>query len=161
MNILFKQYRNILVVMLLLLIQGCATTSDKEKERKNAAISEQRSEVIKTAKSQLGVRYRFGGSSPAQGFDCSGLLQYSFSQAGLNIPRTTRSQAQYFETTDSPEVGDVLFFKINRRNVSHAGIYLGNNKMLHAPSSGGHVEITDIREPYWQERFYKFGRSKI
>lgn len=117
---------------------------------KNAAIS--------SAKEQLGVRYLFGGTDPKRGFDCSGLIQYVYKHAGIETPRNTAGMYEHFRKTTTPEPGDIIFFIINGRSVSHAGIYLGGNKMIHAPSSGKRVEITRIDTPYWQKRFHGFGK---
>ncbi len=119
---------------------------------------EQKREAIQIAIKQIGTPYKLGGSAPHQGFDCSGLIQYAYQKVGLDIPRITREQSKFFSPTSRPQPGDVVFFKINGRTVSHAGIYLGNNKMVHAPSSGKRVEITSIDQPYWRKRLYKFGR---
>ncbi|GGZ96527.1 NlpC/P60 family protein [Ignatzschineria ureiclastica] len=117
---------------------------------KNAAIS--------YAKEQLGTPYLFGGKQPGRGFDCSGLIQYAYQKVGIQIPRDTRSQYQFLPKTATPEPGDLVFFKIRGNRISHAGIYIGDNKMIHAPSSGKRVEITRLDTPYWQKHFYAFGK---
>ncbi len=108
--------------------------------------------AIKTAKAQLGTKYRYGGNQPNQGFDCSGLIHYSFSKAGLNLPRSSRAQFAALPPTTKPKKGDLVYFG-NKGRVNHAGIYLGDNKMLHSPSKGGHVEIVRIDTPRWQKRY--------
>ena len=117
--------------------------------------------VIKTAKKMLGVKYRYGGTSPKKGFDCSGLVQYSHKAAGISLPRTTgqlykaakRISRRYLQA------GDLVFFKTSlSRLVSHVGIYLGNNKFIHAPSSGKRVKISSMKERYWRKRFTGAGR---
>ncbi len=151
--------KNVLLLGTLLVLSACASVDDGKKRRsaKEREQAQLRSTIINAGHSQVGARYLFGGNAPKQGFDCSGLVEYSYAKAGISVPRTTRSQAQFFKTTDNPKVGDLVFFKINGRTVSHVGIYLGDNKMLHAPSSGKRVEVTRIDQPYWRERFYKFG----
>ena len=117
--------------------------------------------VIKTAKEMLGVKYRYGGSTPKKGFDCSGLVQYSHKAAGISLPRTTgqlykaakRISRRYLQA------GDLVFFKTSlSRLASHVGIYLGNNKFIHAPSSGKRVKISSMKEKYWRKRFTSAGR---
>lgn len=117
---------------------------------KNAAIS--------YAKEQVGTPYRFGGAQPGRGFDCSGLIQYAYQKVGIKIPRDTRSQYQFLPKTATPEPGDLVFFKIKGNRISHAGIYIGDNQMIHAPRPGKRVEITRFDTPYWQKHFYGFGK---
>lgn len=117
---------------------------------KNAAIS--------YAKEQVGTPYLFGGTQPGRGFDCSGLIQYAYQKVGIKIPRDTRSQYQFLPKTATPEPGDLVFFKIKGNRISHAGIYIGDNKMIHAPRPGKRVEITRFDTPYWQKHFYAFGK---
>lgn len=110
------------------------------------------SHAITTAKNQLGTKYRYGGNSPSQGFDCSGLVHYSFAQAGVELPRTSREQFKALTPTPDPKPGDLIYFGMKGR-VNHVGIYLGNDQMLHSPSSGKLVEITNIDTPRWQSRY--------
>lgn len=117
--------------------------------------------VIKTAKNMLGVKYRYGGTSPSRGFDCSGLVQYSHKSAGLNLPRTTGQQYKASKRVSRKylKAGDLVFFKTAvSRPISHVGIYLGNNKFIHAPSSGKRVKISSMTEKYWRKRFTGAGR---
>lgn len=114
--------------------------------------------AIYYAKGQIGRPYLFGGTDPNRGFDCSGLIQYAYKNAGISLPRDTRSQYRYAKRTDKPEPGDLVFFITNGKSISHAGIYIGDNQMIHAPSSGKRVEITRFDTPYWQQRFYGYGK---
>ncbi|MDH5446491.1 MAG: C40 family peptidase [Gammaproteobacteria bacterium] len=119
-----------------------------------------RSTVINTAKAQLGKIYKFGGDSPYEGFDCSGLVYYSYQKAGLNLPRTAVGQLKFSQPVSKPHIkqGDLVFFRIYRSRVSHVGIYLGANKFIHAPSTGKTVSIASLKNPYWQKRFIRAGR---
>lgn len=104
----------------------------------------------------LGVHYQYGGSSPEVGFDCSGLVNYVFSQAlGLVLPRDTQSISHSGEeiTRDELQPGDLVFFNTLRRPFSHVGIYLGDQRFIHAPSRGGQVEIVSMGDRYWQQRY--------
>ena len=104
----------------------------------------------------LGVHYKYGGSSPEAGFDCSGLVNYVFSQAlGLVLPRDTQSISHSGQeiTRDELQPGDLVFFNTLRRPFSHVGIYLGDQRFIHAPSRGGQVEIVSMRDRYWQQRY--------
>lgn len=116
--------------------------------------------VAMCAIGQRGKLYCWGGSSPNTGFDCSGLTQYSFRKgAGVSIPRT--ASAQYNSAVKIPKEqarkGDLVFFKTRGKNVSHVGIYLGDNKFIHAPRTGKSITTSKL-EGYWQHRLAGFGR---
>jgi cell wall-associated NlpC family hydrolase len=117
-------------------------------------------EVILRALSQLGVRYRYGGNDPETGFDCSGLVNYAFREAlGKSLPRSAadiwRTTAATGEevTRDALIPGDLVFFNTLRRPYSHVGIYLGEGRFVHAPSSGGVVRIESMEGRYWVGRY--------
>lgn len=98
----------------------------------------------------VGKPYKYGGSKPGKGFDCSGLVQYSYSRAGLKVPRSTRMQRRHSRTVSLKNIkkGDLIFFNQSGKRSSHVGIYLGNRKFVHAPSSGKRVRIDKI-SAYW------------
>lgn len=107
---------------------------------------------------QVGVLYRYGGNSP-RGFDCSGLVQYSYRSAGLAVPRTTGqlwSAARRVDERDMRE-GDLLFFRIEGK-MSHVGIYLGNQRFVHAPQSGRSVSVASLESPFYRAAFIGAGR---
>lgn len=114
--------------------------------------------VVSRALDLLGTPYRFGGSSPAAGFDCSGLIHYVYREtAGIELPRTVaglgalRTQAP---TANALRPGDVVLFSIKRGGrVDHAGIYVGDGDFIHAPSSGGQVRVEPLGEHYWQRSY--------
>jgi len=100
----------------------------------------------------VGARYHYGGNSPSRGFDCSGLVQYSYRLAGVRIPRSTRTQFRNSHSIRLSELhkGDLLFFNQQGKRFSHVGIYIGNDKFVHAPSSGKRVRVSTIDNPYWR-----------
>lgn len=98
----------------------------------------------------VGIPYRYGGSSPSTGFDCSGLIQYSFRQAGVILPRSTIEQRRASVRVSNLREGDLLFFDQEGKKNSHAGIYLGNGHFVHAPSSGKRVRMDKLDSPYWR-----------
>lgn len=113
-------------------------------------------QLVDEALSYLGIRYRFGGTSPATGLDCSGLVLNVFRNAvGLDLPRTAREMAKLGDQVGRQDLkpGDLVFFNTMRRTFSHVGIYLGEGKFVHAPSSGGKVRIESISTRYWAQRF--------
>lgn len=116
-----------------------------------AAASPQ-SKAISVAKSNLGVRYQWGGMSP-KGFDCSGLIKYSYAKAGKTLPRTTVEMYKKGTRVTSLKPGDLMFFAPNKASrVTHASIYLGSGKMIHSASSKG-VSITNTNNVYWKPKF--------
>jgi len=117
------------------------------------------SSVIDIALEQLGKPYRYGGSGPYS-FDCSGLVHYAYSKAGIDIPRNSAAQLNYAAPIpkDNLSPGDLVFFSISRNKVSHVGIYLNNNRFIHSPSPGKRVQIVNMNNPYWQNRFVTAAR---
>ncbi len=143
-----------LIAAALLTLGGCASspapsnhTSDHVGDR-----------AARVALSQVGTPYRYGGATPA-GFDCSGLVHYSYQQAGKSIPRTTADQWARLAPVGNREMrtGDLLFFSIEGK-MSHVGLYLGNGKFVHAPSSGRRVEIERLDSDFYRQAFLRAGR---
>jgi cell wall-associated NlpC family hydrolase len=114
--------------------------------------------AVFTAIQMVGVPYRWGGSSP-EGFDCSGLVQFAYSSAGLRLPRTATAQmdASAPLTLEHAEAGDLLFFR-DRGHTSHVAIYLGEGRFVHAPSTGKRVALDSFGNTYWRMRFTRAGR---
>jgi len=118
------------------------------------------SRVLDIAREQQGIRYRYGGNNPRSGFDCSGLIQFSYAQLGKRIPRTTRLQFKSRKPISIGRIrpGDLLFYETEGRRPGHVAMYLGQGKMIHAPSSGKQVKITRLNNPYWRKRLIAAGR---
>jgi cell wall-associated NlpC family hydrolase len=113
-------------------------------------------EVLINALSLTGVRYKYGGNSPETGFDCSGFVRYVFRQAtDLTLPHGARAISQLGQTVAVSDLrpGDLVFFNTLKSAFSHVGIYLGNNRFIHAPSSGGGISVVNINDRYWADRF--------
>ena len=105
-----------------------------------------------------GAPYRYGGNSPDGGFDCSGLITYVYrGAAGVALPRTTREMNAMRGATirrDALKAGDLLFFATSGgRRVSHAAIYVGEGRFVHAPSTGGTVRLDSLSNSYWQKSY--------
>lgn len=102
------------------------------------------------------IRYRRGGRIPATGFDCSGFVHYVFANVlGLDLPSDSASQFSSGEKIARAEMqaGDLVFFHIHGKRVSHVGIYLGDGQFIHAPTTGQRVKINSLGESYWARRF--------
>jgi cell wall-associated NlpC family hydrolase len=124
------------------------------------------SDLVLSAMNFLGVRYRRGGSSVEQGFDCSGFTRYVFENSlGLVLPRRADQQARQAGlqaiVRDELRPGDLVFFNTMRRAFSHVGIYVGEGKFIHAPRPGGDVRIEDMRAAYWAKRFNGARRAEL
>src|SRR5471032_885350 len=121
-----------------------------------AVNTKQSSNVLSRAVNVLGTPYRWGGSSPSKGFDCSGLVKYAFNDATFDMPRTSNAMAsghgQKVERKDL-KPGDLIFFNIKSRKVNHVAIYLGNDRFIHAPRRGKSVTIDTLKKPYWESHY--------
>ncbi len=142
------------ITLLTLTLTGCSFLPVSQVPATGAS-----TQVVSTAFKMLGRPYRYGGSTPS-GFDCSGLVQFSFQQAGLNVPRTALEQ--YERSTPVPDnrlqPGDLLFFTLNSRRVAHVGIYVGDGKFIHAPAIGKQVMESRLDEPFWHGHLVRAGR---
>ncbi len=109
---------------------------------------------------QVGRPYLYGGGSPS-GFDCSGLVQYAYRLAGRVLPRTT----QQLWSTLSPvarkdiRIGDVLFFSVEGK-MGHVGVYLGDERFVHAPATGRMVSVASLDSPYYDAALIRAGRPR-
>ncbi|MFO7593951.1 MAG: C40 family peptidase [Pseudomonadota bacterium] len=115
--------------------------------------------AVAVAEQMLGKPYRYGGASPERGFDCSGLIYYSYRRAGITLPRTSETlyRNAFKVSPENLKQGDLLFFRIEGK-VSHVGIYIGGDTFLHAPSSGKVVSYGSLDNPYWREHLLSAGR---
>jgi cell wall-associated NlpC family hydrolase len=119
---------------------------------KNAGLDD----VSLAAMSLIGTPYRWGGNTPQTGFDCSGLVVYVIKNTRQkNVPRTTTELGKYGQSLalETPSPGDLVFFNTLGENHSHVGIYVGQGRFVHAPTTGGTVRIDDIKNPYWAPRY--------
>lgn len=117
---------------------------------------EKAQEVLINALSLTGIKYKYGGNSPATGFDCSGFVRYVFhNAANLTLPPTARAIAQIGKSVkkDDLQPGDLVFFNTLKKAFSHVGIYLGDNKFIHAPRTGKTIQVDSLQNSYWASRF--------
>jgi len=104
----------------------------------------------------IGVDYKYGGESPETGLDCSGLVRYVFQQVtGITLPRTAKEMSRVGDKVALEDLkpGDLVFFNTRSFAFSHVGIYLGENRFIHAPSRGREVEVVAFDKGFWQKRF--------
>jgi murein DD-endopeptidase len=115
--------------------------------------------LVGVAAGFIGTPYRYGGESP-KGFDCSGLVFYSFEKVGQKVPRTAADQRRAAERVkrDELEPGDLVFFRSSKGRVDHVGIYAGDGRFIHAPNSGKVVSYGYLDDPYYRSHFVSAGR---
>ena len=121
-----------------------------------ADVPDYRKAAAQEAMVKVGIRYKFGGSSPETGFDCSGLVAYVFERAwGISVPRRTEEQRSVGRAVKRAELqpGDLVFYNTRGRPFSHVGIYLGDGEFVHAPRPGARVRVERVDTPYWNARF--------
>jgi len=111
--------------------------------------------LVAAALEHLGVRYRWGGTDPKRGFDCSGLVVYAARSLGLQLPRTAATQARVGATVKKSELqaGDLVFFNTRGHRYSHVGIYAGDGNFIHAPRTGAVVRVESMQSSYWKKRY--------
>lgn len=137
----------------LALLSGCASFS-QHPPRESPQTEALRQTLVLEGLGQIGRPYRFGGTTP-EGFDCSGLVQYVYAQAGIVLPRTTGEQyhAGRRIALQEAQPGDLLFYRFSsRRRIDHVALYLGDGQALHAPARGRTVIVAGVDEPYWMQR---------
>lgn len=143
-----------LAVILLALVAGCASAPNKAPVAASGSTrpSQAGDQAAGYALTMVGKPYKYGGSSPA-GFDCSGLVMYSYRQAGLALPHNTDKQRAGSRPVKVAELrrGDLLFFNQEGKKHGHVGIYVGGGKFVHAPSSGKSVRSDRLDSPYWKK----------
>jgi cell wall-associated NlpC family hydrolase len=141
--------RFVLGITAVLLIYGAAAKG----EQGDGSI---RSDIVVRALTLIDTPYRYGGSTPASGFDCSGLVRYVYhSVAGRQLPRRSEEMGKLGETITRSQLepGDLVFFDTLARAYSHVAIYIGGGRFLHAPARGGRVRIEALDDRYWRTRF--------
>ena len=146
--------KNAFLVLLIILLSGCASDSDV------APISYQQatasSPVVSYALSLQGAPYHYGSDNPQDGFDCSGFVRHVYQHQGINLPRTTEDMAATLTPVEKEQrhSGDLLFFDTNGKPFSHVGLYVDNDNFIHAPSERtGRVLVSSLKNDYWRQHF--------
>lgn len=147
-----KQFIRLAMVAIVPLLFAACSSSPAPSRSYNYAYSIYGERAAAYAQKMIGARYHFGGNHPNEGFDCSGLVQYSYNLAGLDVPRNTKYQFRTTRYVPSNQLkrGDLLFFNQQGKRYSHVGIYIGNGKFVHAPSTGKRVRISSLKNRYWR-----------
>lgn len=132
--------------------------------RAQAPRVDRREQLVELALKLRDVRYRRGGRAPTTGFDCSGFVQYVFAHSlGIDLPDDSASQFRDGAQVTRSELrtGDLVFFHIRGKHVSHVGIYLDHGRFIHSPSTGKRVRIDDLHDGYWAQRYAGAKRPNV
>jgi cell wall-associated NlpC family hydrolase len=115
--------------------------------------------IAELARDLVGAQYHYGGAKPDEGFDCSGLVFYTYAKAGYRVPRTSQElfRAARKIALGDAGAGDLMFFQ-DETKLSHVGIYLGDGWFVHAPASGQRVAVANLDSPYYQQHLVAVGR---
>lgn len=141
-----------IILFLLVIFSGCASAPPvRHTEGYTPSTGEK---AAATAKSMVGRPYKFKGDTP-EGFDCSGLVRYSYLTAGLDLPHGTSALRQMTHDISARDLrkGDLVFFNQLGKKYSHVGIYVGSRRFVHAPSSGKPVRMDSLDDEYWKKHF--------
>ncbi len=161
--------RILLLAIVVMGMIGCATQRAPVPIEESVATTQQSAPVdhgkamgdriADTALSMVGTPYRFGGSTPQRGFDCSGLVYFAYDQNGMKVPRTSREQRRRAEPVyrRSLKRGDLLFFDTGWKS-GHVGIYIGDSQFVHSPSSGKRVSVVRLDVGYFASRLEQAAR---
>ncbi|MEB4593091.1 C40 family peptidase [Candidatus Thiothrix sp. Deng01] len=156
-------------VLMALSLVGCSSLNDETQKLAEVKVAQIPAKpksvtlldkVVWNAQKQQGKMYRWGGTSPVTGFDCSGLTQYAFRNgAQVMIPRTAAEQyaAAVKVSRTQAGKGDLVFFNTHGKRVSHVGIYLGKDRFVHAPRTGKAITTSNLKG-YWENHLVGFGR---
>jgi murein DD-endopeptidase len=141
-------------LVLMLLLAGCASPQRTPVSSAGSTrpTAELRDDAAMHAQTMVGKPYKYGGTSPA-GFDCSGLVLYSYKRAGLVLPHSTDRQRALSRPIKVADLrrGDLVFFNQEGKKYGHVGIYIGDGRFVHAPSSGKSVRSDRLDTPYWRK----------
>jgi len=132
-----------------LILSACAAPPQSQRSPRSQ-------EMVFQALASAGVPYRRGGDSPENGFDCSGLVAHVYREAfGIELPHNALAQSRMGRhvTLSQLEAGDLVFYNTERRPYSHVGIFLGDNRFIHAPRPGAAVRVENMGTAYWTRRF--------
>lgn len=146
--------RSLAALALTFLIAGCAPF-----QRGTPGPSGPGAVALLAAESRIGAAYHYGGTGPDT-FDCSGLVAYAYHQAGIDVPRTAAQQFALARPVRREDLrpGDLVFFRWSGREVSHVGIYAGDDRFVHAPQSGGQVRMASLDDEWFRARYAGAGR---
>jgi cell wall-associated NlpC family hydrolase len=156
--------RSVSVVVLVASLAACTpfqreTPVPAAGQGPSIATADRGAAALLAAESRIGSPYRYGGAGP-DAFDCSGLVAYAYGQVGIKVPRTAAQQYALARPVPRRDLrpGDLVFFRLSGRAVSHVGIYAGEDQFVHAPQTGGEVRMASLDDEWYSERYAGGGR---
>ena len=160
---------HLLALLTVLLLSACSTKGPVDQQaatsyqQPSTAFNPAADEVLLRAIGLVGTPYVWGGNTPSSGFDCSGLIGFVYQEvAGIRLPRTTQQMLHMPGqqiARNQLQSGDIIFFATaGRGRVSHAGIYVGEGRFVHAPSNGGTVRLDSVNAAYWNKAYLQAKR---
>ena len=153
----------LLLLGMLVLSTGCAPKqAPLSYVPEKPVVAAQSVDLVDAARKNIGIPYKFGGTTPETGFDCSGLVCWTYAQVGIQVPRTARDQFNFGERIEKTALkpGDIVVFKGTRSRTGwHSGIYTGEGKFIHSPTKGKAVMESGLDEKYFAQRFV--GASRV
>ncbi|NOS74597.1 MAG: C40 family peptidase [Methyloglobulus sp.] len=145
------------LLLFVALIVGCASTPEIK------PVVQKPQPLINYALSLQGKPYRYGEETPERGFDCSGFVKHVYGKHGVRLPRTVREMASVLPPVSKYDLrsGDLVFFNTSGRKYSHVGIFICDDKFIHAPSRRtGRVLVSSMNNGYWRKRFVGVRRPR-
>ena len=139
-----------IILISVVLLSACASTKESSLPDRTYK------QLTSYAQTLIGSPYKYGGKSPSTGFDCSGYVGHVFKNiAGISLPHNSRQISRHGKSVKASQLreGDLVFYDTNNQSFSHVGIYLGNERFIHAPSSGGSVRVEDMNMDYWKKHY--------
>ena len=150
--------KNIFLILLILL-SACGTSP----QRSGSNSEDKMNELVMYAMSLADTPYHYGGKDPENGFDCSGFVDHVYQHSlGISLPRTSHELSRVGTPINHKQLqpGDLVFYNTQHSAYSHVGIYVGENKFVHAPKSGSRIRVEEMNEKYWQHRYNGARRIK-
>ena len=160
---LLRLLKPIALLVIVAQLSGCATNEKPHLSALPTDITAANRQAANDAVQLQGQPYVWGGESPIEGFDCSGLVYYVYNKQGVRLPRDTWSLANQLPSVqiNQRQPGDLVFFNTTSKPFSHVGIYVGEDRFVHAPSSRtGRVMMSDLKQAYWRERLVAVRRPQ-
>ncbi len=151
-----RLFLKVKLILLTLAIGACSSTPDHQTLPRVKPQPGPGDEVALQAMSMIGKPYRWGGTSPHSGFDCSGLAQYAWRKAaGVKLPRQAAQMSRAGRKVSRKRLvpGDLVFFNTQRRRYSDVGVYVGSGRFVHAPAKGQNIRLARLANPYWRKRY--------
>lgn len=144
--------------LIVAVLAGCASAPEIKPVPQKS-----QSPLIEYALSLQGIPYRYGKETPQEGFDCSGFVKHVYGKNGIWLPRTVKEMASALPPVPKYDIrsGDLVFFNTSGKTYSHVGIFIKDDKFIHAPSRRtGHVLVSSMNNGYWRKRFVGVRRPR-